>query len=194
VQTGISPLHAGRIRDWTRITVYAEGFSVAMIIASIFLAPQLIVLSAIGPAALASLMFVLLALWRDNGLGILVTVVGMAGAAMEFGASLTPSPEHYYSVGPLFGAGTTLVGAWFIGIGAIARRSGVFSREVWDQAVRGGVGLVLIGVSWFIDDTLSLFLLLLGAILARGLGPLFKELRKLGLPVVAKPEPQPELI
>jgi hypothetical protein len=183
---GVPVVHAGRIRDSTRIAIAGEAIAVVAFIVS-FTWPQAIVISAIGPVALGALILALLELLGSVRflLGLGVTIVGLAGVSLELAGTLGPALEGFFVTSRLFGAGTILVGLWFVGLAVIAREGGLFAPDVLSSTIQGALGLVLVGSSWFLDTQLSLIVFGISALLAISLAPIFTELRRFGLPLEA---------
>jgi hypothetical protein len=180
---GFPVVHAARIRDCTRIAIAGEAIAVVAFLVS-FTWPQAIVFSAIGPVALGALILALLELLGSVRflLGLGVTIVGLAGVSLELAGTVGPVLEGTFVTSRLFGAGTILVGLWFVGLAFVAREGKLFAPEVSSSTIQGALGLMLVGSSWFFDTQLSLIIYGISILLAISLAPIFGELRRFGLP------------
>jgi hypothetical protein len=183
---GVHVVHAGRIRACTRIAIAGEAMAVLAFMVS-FTWPQAIVIGAIGPVALGALIFALLELLGSVRylLGLGVTIVGLAGVSLELAGTVGPALEGTFVTSRLFGAGTILVGVWFVGLAIVAREGKLFAPEVSSSTIQGALGLMLVGSSWFFDTQLSLIIFGISVLLAISLAPIFAELRRFGLPTEA---------
>jgi hypothetical protein len=180
---GLPVVHAGRIRECTRIAIAGEAIAVVAFLVS-FTWPQAIVFSAIGPVALSALILALLELLGSVRflLGLGVTILGLAGVSLELAGTVGPVLEGTFVTSRLFGAGTILVGLWFVGLAFVGREGKLFAPEVSSSTIQGALGLVLVGSSWFFDTELSLIIWGISVLLAISLAPIFGELRRFGLP------------
>jgi hypothetical protein len=180
---GVPVVHAGRIRECTRIAIAGEAIAVLAFMVSVTW-PQAIVVSAIGPVALGTLIFALLELLGSARflLGLGVTIVGLAGVSLELAGTVGPVLEGTFVTSRLFGAGTILVGLWFAGLAFVGRERKLFEPDVSSSTIQGALGLILVGSSWFFDTQLSLIIWGICVLLAISLAPIFAELRRFGLP------------
>ena len=183
---GVPVVHAGRIRECTRIAIVGEAIAIVAFIVS-FTWPEAIAISAVGPVALGALILALLELLGSVRflLGLGVTLVGLAGVSLELAGTVGPVLEETFVTSRLFGAGTILVGLWFIGLAFVAREGKLFAPEVSSSTIQGALGLMLVGSSWFLDTQLHLIIFGISVLLAISLAPIFAELRRFGLPSAA---------
>ena len=180
---GVLVVHAGRIRDCTRIAIAGEAIAVIAFIVSVTW-PQAIAIGAIGPVALGALILALLEVLGSVRflLGLGVTIVGLAGVSLELAGTVVPVLEGTFVTSRLFGAGTILVGLWFVGLALVTREAKLFEPEVSSSTIQGALGLMLVGSSWFFDTQLSLIVFGISILLVTSLAPIFTELREFGLP------------
>lgn len=185
----VSAAEAGRIRDAARLSAFGGFVAIVCFFVSFVLEPAILGF-AVWPVAFGVLAVAVIPLLRPIGMApaVLVTIVGIAGAVLEVVGVLAPVGGGPLRISSIFGAGTLCIGAWLVGVGAISRVTGSLAPPIPDKTLRGGIGFGIIGLSWFIDDvTISLFVLLAGAILSGGVGAFFKEIRRFGLPPVTPP-------
>jgi hypothetical protein len=180
---GVPFVHAGRIRGCTRIAIVGEAIAVLAFMVSVTW-PQAIVFSAIGPLALGTLILALLELLGSARflLGLGVTIVGLAGVSLELAGTVGPVLDGTFVTSRLFGAGTILVGLWFVGLAVLGREERLFAPEVSSSTIQGSLGLIVVGSSWFLDTQLTLIIWGICVLLAISLAPIFAELRRFGLP------------
>jgi hypothetical protein len=184
----VSAAEAGRIRDAARFSAFGGFVAIVCFFVSFVLEPAILGF-AVWPVAFGVLAVAVIPLLRPIGMApaVLVTIVGIAGAVLEVVGVLAPVGGGPLRISSIFGAGTVCIGAWLVGVGAISRVTGSLASPIPDKTLRGGIGFGIIGLSWFIDVTISLFVLLAGAILSGGVGPFFKEIRRIGLPPETPP-------
>ncbi|HJP88438.1 MAG TPA: hypothetical protein VJ850_05325 [Candidatus Limnocylindrales bacterium] len=181
----LSPEQAGRIRDAVRLVRYG-GFVAFLALLLSFVAEPAIYGFALGPIAFAFLAAATYPLLRPAGSGYAMAVAGLGlGAAIveAIGVIAPTSTGSHLRVSSIFGAGTIGIGAWFVGFAALSRDAVTIPLEITAKLMRGGLGFALIGAGWFIEDpTMSLAAIGGGLLLANGVNPLFKYLRRYGLP------------
>ena len=180
----VSAVEAGRIRDAARVSWAAGVVAIVAFILSFFV-DQAIFGFGLWPIAFVLLALACAPLFARVGTAaaVLVTLVAVLGATLEMAGLLFPPPGTQFRIGIVFGAGTIAVGAWFVGAGAILREVGGFTPDVPTRTIRGGLGLAIIGASWFIEDlVLSLGVILIGAWLSGGITPFLSQARRFGLP------------
>jgi len=183
----VSAVEAGRIRDAARVT-WAAGIVAIVAFFVSFIVDQAIFGFGLWPVGFLLLALACAPLFRGAGTTavVLVTLVAVLGAVLEVAGLLFPPQGTQFRIGVVFGAGTVAVGAWFVGAGAILREVGGFTRDVPSRTARGGLGLAIVGASWFIDDlALGLAVLVVGALLSNGIAPFLVQARRFGLPEAA---------
>ena len=187
----VSAVQAGRIRDAARVT-WAAGIVAIVTFFVSFIVDQAIFGFGLWPIGFLLLALACAPLFRGAGTAavVLVTLVAVVGAVLEIAGLLFPPPGTQFRIGIVFGAGTVAVGAWFVGAGAILREVGGFTPDVPMRTIRGGLGLAIVGASWFIEDlALSLGIILVGAWLSGGITPFLSQARRFGLPAPAAVAP-----
>ena len=190
----VSALEAGRIRDAARLS-WAGGFAgIAAFVLSFFIEG-----AGIGfilwPIAFGILVVALFPILRPSGLSpaLIVTLVGLTAAVLEVVGIIVPRVNGQLRISPIFGAGTICLGAWFVGAAAASKVAQTLPTAITRRLMRGGMGFVLVGASWFVEDPFaSLGALGVGAVVSGGVGPLFKHLRRYGLPPEPAPAPEAE--
>ena len=179
----VSPEEAGRIRDAARVVRASAVIAVLSFIVSFFWGPAYFGIAA-WPVGLCLLAIASAPLLRPIGstVVIMLTLIAVGGLLAAIFGVLTPPPDTTFRIGKVYGAAFIAFGAWFLGAGAILRELRTFEPALGMHAARGGIGLAVLGTSWFIDDVaIGLVMLVIGVLLVGGIDRFVKMARTLGL-------------
>jgi hypothetical protein len=183
VISAISAAEAGRIRDAARVVRAAGVIAVISFVVWLFWDPAYIGVAA-WPLGLFVLALACFPLLRPIGLTVamLLTLLAVGGLVAAVVGILVPPPDRSFGLGNVYGAGFIAYGAWFVGAGAVIRELRTLDPKVATQMTRGGIGLAVLGASWFIDDVgIGLAMLLVGIVFIGGIDRFIREIRTFGL-------------